>query len=101
MGHIATTEYLVHQLPGTPADLLAFTTPLHLVKFPPGELPGITYLKNALNGSQQIDEQPADPNEFAFREKRGRLVEMLKQISDGDQIPKKKRTRKAAADAVA
>lgn len=46
MARILTTEMLIQQLPGTPADPLQKRKPIEM---PPGELPGVAYLKRELS----------------------------------------------------
>lgn len=78
MGHILATEILIWQLPGTPADPLQKRKPVEL---PPGELPGVVYLKKELRKYRS-------GFELSFIVKRYQLV-------SAQHI--KKRIRKAAA----
>lgn len=85
MGRILTTEMLIQQLPGTPADPLQKTKPVEL---PPGELPGLVYLKKELSKYRS-------GFELSY------LVRRYQFLAAAAQQPKR-RTRKAAAvDAVA
>lgn len=84
MGRILTTEMLIQQLPGTPADPLQKTKPVEL---PPGELPGVVYLKKELSKYRS-------GFELSYMVRRYQLAAAAQQT--------KRRTRKAAAvDAVA
>lgn len=78
MGHIVLTEYLVQSLPGTPADPLQKRKPVDL---PPGELPGVVYLKKELSKYRA-------GFELSYIVKRYALV-------TGDVKAKKKRTSEA------